>query len=1225
MKKESSTSHSGSSAKKKLPYDKLINWFLCLIDCLIMRCTLALLDSKSHNFVLVKILWRVLPPVIHFLFIAAFEMRSTVVVVVLSKDVVWYKCRQHLFVSMVYLFSYGSFFGPSQPVIAQRVIQESKSLLENQHLASRLSNPHQINKNKNKVSNGGSKSSVHIRPPKLSEVKVKAQKIKDTRDYSFLLSDDAEIPAPTKEPPPRNTSGRSSEARPAQVPGKSRQPSSNGSKHVYAGREDKKLVSVGSQLPSKSGSNNKLTSTSKPSLASADSRKQLGNNSGNGPGRPVGPKGLPSRTPVSSMGNKSLAPSIKTPVNAAQKPPLSKAHSSISRQSVEQRKDAREISKPKMIPKQSVASSTAQTKRPPTQNLTHRASQDQRPKKKPVRRPFDDDDDDGDRAISMIRRMFHYNPNKFADDDDDDIDMEAGFDDIMREERRSAKIAQQEDDEQLRLLEEEEERMRKRRLAKLKKQKLGIHSRIFAGIVDLEAIVITSLCDYCKSRIVEVSAASSIHFLLLSISVYENGKEMGTLISAGIGIPSLRRVPKPIKPITARPLRCLRNNGDDNRLHEQRFEGSCNVEMSQLSEDDQGVKHSDIWKLFREAQQNILYLNKQRLEAIEQLNKGNREKQSLLNRIEKLEEEKHAGAGKDKLSVFWELLLRIDSMVLTSMISPGEASKFRRNVFHVIHICTEMAPLVYGGSIASYVTGISCALQRKGHLVEVILPKYASLNLAEVQGLREVKAEAYSYFNGQLHGNRVWTGVVYGIGVTLIEPLQYSSFFSREMIYGYPDDFERQVKLFSYFSRASLDYIVKCGKQPDVLHIHNWETAIIGPLFWDLFVKQGIEQPDKLALCGLDPARLHRPDRLQDSTSTHLVNVLKGGIVYSNSVVIMSSIHSKHRILHSLNHGLESTLSVHRDKLVIAPYGLDKLTWDPSTDCFLPENFNAESMEGKAICKVEVQQRLGLLKDASIILVGCIFSERGNIDMKKLKEVVWNTQQSNVQVATSTGLVLLATQVVFMGIGERSISNQALESFQKELKEDPKFVFTYYDEALFHLIFAGSDIILCHSYDPADEVPLKALRYGAAPIVVGHDASTARNFINRDHETTKYSQFINSTFGNISLSLAIDEIVGKMADNSLRKSASCPSWFTPKRLLIIFCVVNLINYVDRGAIASNGVNGSLETCTDSGICTSGSGIQGDFNLSNFQDGILSSAFMVGLLIASPIFASLAKR
>lgn len=85
-----------------------------------------------------------------------------------------------------------------------------------------------------------------------------------------------------------------------------------------------------------------------------------------------------------------------------------------------------------------------------------------------------------------------------------------------------------------------------------------------------------------------------------------------------------------------------------------------------------------------------------------------------------------------------------------------------------------------------------------------------------------------------------------------------------------------------------------------------------------------------------------------------------------------------------------------------------------------------------------------------------------------------------------------------------------------------------------------------------------------------------------------------------------------------------PSWFTPKRLLVLFCVINLINYLDRGAIASNGVNGERRTC-EGGTCSGGSGIQGQFNLSNFEDGVLSSAFMVGLLLASPIFATLAKR
>ncbi|KAM0963805.1 hypothetical protein ACFX1T_022782 [Malus domestica] len=61
-------------------------------------------------------------------------------------------------------------------------------------------------------------------------------------------------------------------------------------------------------------------------------------------------------------------------------------------------------------------------------------------------------------------------------------------------------------------------------------------------------------------------------------------------------------------------------------------------------------------------------------------------------------------------------------------------------------------------------------------------------------------------------------------------------------------------------------------------------------------------------------------------------------------------------------------------------------------------------------------------------------------------------------------------------------------------------------------------------------------------------------------------------------------------------AAPALSWFTPKRLLVIFCLINLINYVDRGTIASNEANGSLKTCTDSDICTAGTEIHLSFHL-----------------------------
>lgn len=100
---------------------------------------------------------------------------------------------------------FGSFFGPSQPVISSRVIQESKSLLENDQLASRLLNSSQASKKPVSASSSGSKNSSYDKRSKVvNEVKKKVEKLKDTRDYSFLFSDDADLPVSRKEPPSRN-------------------------------------------------------------------------------------------------------------------------------------------------------------------------------------------------------------------------------------------------------------------------------------------------------------------------------------------------------------------------------------------------------------------------------------------------------------------------------------------------------------------------------------------------------------------------------------------------------------------------------------------------------------------------------------------------------------------------------------------------------------------------------------------------------------------------------------------------------------------------------------------------------------------------------------------------------------------------------------------------------------------------------------------------------------
>lgn len=152
----------------------------------------------------------------------------------------------------------------------------------------------------------------------------------------------------------------------------------------------------------------------------------------------------------------------------------------------------------------------------------------------------------------------------------------------------------------------------------------------------------------------------------------------------------------------------------------------------------------------------------------------------------------------------------------------------------------------------------------------------------------------------------------------------------------------------------------------------------------------------------------------------NLVNILKGGIVYSNKVVVMSSIHSKGRLVQSLGHGLEHTLSSHKDKLVVAPYGFENSTWDPLRDKLLPERYSSSDMKGKAVCKVTLQRLMGLSEDASSVLVGCIVSEISDVDLESLMGVL--------RIASLEGV-----QFVFMGASEMPSINNVLESLHEEL------------------------------------------------------------------------------------------------------------------------------------------------------------------------------------------------
>ncbi|GJZ81228.1 hypothetical protein Tco_0646222 [Tanacetum coccineum] len=164
------------------------------------------------------------------------------------------------------------------------------------------------------------------------------------------------------------------------------------------------------------------------------------------------------------------------------------------------------------------------------------------------------------------------------------------------------------------------------------------------------------------------------------------------------------------------------------------------------------------------------------------------------------------------------------------------------------------------------------------------------------------------------------------------------------------------------------------------------------------------------------------------------------GVVYSNKVIVMSSIHSKDQIISTLDHGLELALDIHKKKVVISPFGYDDSVWDPSRDKFLPRFYSENDTRGKSITKAALQQHIHLPADiASVIVsgckVGCIFSERSDVDMENLKSLSLASSRKGVQ------------------------------------DENVKFLDDY-EEPLLHLIFAGSDIFLCNFNDSMLQVPV---------------------------------------------------------------------------------------------------------------------------------------------------------
>jgi starch synthase len=398
-------------------------------------------------------------------------------------------------------------------------------------------------------------------------------------------------------------------------------------------------------------------------------------------------------------------------------------------------------------------------------------------------------------------------------------------------------------------------------------------------------------------------------------------------------------------------------------------------------------------------------------------------------------------------------------------------------------VASESVPFAKSGGLADVIGALPAALQRLGHEVIVIIPKYRSID-AERFGLER-------FFDSM----GVWMGTTQewcavdratspaGVPVFFIESAKY---FDRYGLYHDADfdDYLDNPRRFGFFTRAALQLCRDMRFYPDVVHAHDWQTAL-APAYlkiwhWDdpvLGAAASVLTIHNIGYQGVYPASHYDYLGLQWSNFTSdkfedhgRINFLKGGIHYADLVNTVSPTYAQETRTPEFAHGLAPYLNDKGDDYMGILNGVDYEEWNPEVDRLIPARYSHEALGGKAECKAALQKRFLLDVDPDVPLIGVVSRL---VDQKGL----------DLLAGAIEGIVGdMRVQFAILGSGDKG-----LEAYLGGLPARyPGRIGSYigYSNELAHWIEAGSDFFIMPSrYEPCGLNQIYSLRYGTLPIV----------------------------------------------------------------------------------------------------------------------------------------------
>lgn len=395
----------------------------------------------------------------------------------------------------------------------------------------------------------------------------------------------------------------------------------------------------------------------------------------------------------------------------------------------------------------------------------------------------------------------------------------------------------------------------------------------------------------------------------------------------------------------------------------------------------------------------------------------------------------------------------------------------------ILFVASEGLPFSKTGGLADVIEALPKALVALGHEVAVLLPRYRtakSLGIA-VPSLTVPMGDALR-FPAILEG-----GAIHGVLFYFVDDVEY---FDREQLYGaagkdYPDNAER----FAEFCGAAIEFCKQVW-MPDVIHCHDWQAGLVPVLLKTRYANDPALRDvpvvftiHNMGYHGSFPReamkKIGLPDTLFGIDAMEFygrVNFLKGALIFSDYLTTVSPKYAEEIQTPEYGQGLDGVVRNRAERLTGILNGVDYSAWSPERDRVIAARYSPKDLSGKAACKKNVIEQMGLpsrVLETPLLGIVSRFAGQKGFDLIE-------------QIAAE----LLAEDVALIALGA---GEPKYEKFLRELaKAYPTKVAVKvaYDNVLAHKIEAGADIFLMPSrYEPCGLNQIYSLKYGTVPVV----------------------------------------------------------------------------------------------------------------------------------------------